>query len=261
MPASGQSPTCTRGPLRDSVSRRVDVTPGEGETTERVAVHLSSGPSADPLTVDRVTPADVDAISRLHCTVLPDGFLVRLGPAVLSEIYAGALTAPGVIGLVTRDGGSVAAFLLATADTRTLFRHVLRRRAPRLAVRLLGAALRDPRLVPRMLESLRYPATFGDTGPRRLPGAELIAIGVGPEHQAKGCARRLIRRLNAEFAALGVRRYTVAAYSSNEAAGAFYRKLGFERLHEFQMYGRAWSRYELRLDAVGGVSEARTTPA
>lgn len=201
-----------------------------------------------------MTKSDVEEVARVHCAVLPDGFLVRLGPAVLSQIYAGALTSPGVVGLVARHGEEVGGFLLATPDTRAFFRHVLLRRALPLGIRLLAAACRNAALVGRMLESARYPATLGGAGHTSSSRAELIAIGVRPESRSLGYARAMIDVLNREFGRMGVARYTVTAYSSNEPAQRFYQAQGFQRLCEFRMYGAMWTRFELQLGAVGGAA-------
>src|SRR5262249_6477107 len=74
------------------------------------------------------TPADLAEVARLHCDVLPDGFLAQLGPRVLYQVYAGAASAPGTVWLVRRHGSDIAGFLLATTDTRALLRHILLRR-------------------------------------------------------------------------------------------------------------------------------------
>jgi RimJ/RimL family protein N-acetyltransferase len=50
-----------------------------------------------------------------------------------------------------------------------------------------------------------------------------------------------------KFAQLGATRYTVAVYSSNAPAQAFYRRFGFRPVGEFSLYDRAWTRLELDL--------------
>ncbi len=227
----------------------MDSRAGENGDTGRAPLGPSSAFAAGvslPAT-RRPTPAHLEEVCRIHCEVMPDGFLARLGPAVLYEIYAGAASSPSVIWLVRRYGAGIAGFLLATVDIRALFRHVLLRRGPRLVPHLARAASRDPRLVGRMLESLRYPGTRGGQPAGPSGGAELVAIGVRAEYRSNGYATAMIQGLNAAFLRRGVSRYTVPVYASNAGANAFYRKLGFEVLHEFRMYGVAWTRYQLDL--------------
>jgi ribosomal protein S18 acetylase RimI-like enzyme len=221
----------------------------EAGTPERAEIGLSRVLAADvslPVT-RRPTPANLEEICQIHRAALPDGFLARLGPAVLYEIYAGAASSPSVIWLVRRYGAGIAGFLLATVDMRALFRHILLRRGPRLVPHLARAASRDPRLVGRMLESLRYPWTRGGGHASPSGDAELVAIGVRPEYRSNGYATAMIRGLNAAFLRRRVSSYTVSVYASNAGANAFCRKLGFEVLHDFEMYGVAWTRYRLDL--------------
>jgi len=175
----------------------------------------------EPQEIGPISPAESEEIARIHCAVLPEGFLAQLGPSFLTQIYAAAVTAPATVGLVARDGQEIGGFVLATTDTRALFRHVLLRRGLRLAASLVHAVARRPTLLRQIVESLRYPSkrTLG----RRPPGgdAELISIGIRPEHRAKGYGRALVLALNQEFARRGVPAYTVAVYSSSTEANAF----------------------------------------
>jgi GNAT superfamily N-acetyltransferase len=205
------------------------------------------GEDGGPLTgSDSLRPGDLEEIARIHCAVLPDGFLAALGPRALYHIYAGAATAPGAIWFVRRRAPMIAGFLLATVDTRGLFRHIIVRRAIPLLPELFRAARRQPGLMTRMIESLRYPATLD--APRDPGGhAELVALGVRPEDRANGHATEMVQALDATLARRGVRRYTVATYSANQSANAFYRRHGFEASGEFRLYDTWWTRYERRL--------------
>jgi ribosomal protein S18 acetylase RimI-like enzyme len=227
-----------------------------GQATLGLSSAFAAGVSLP--TTRRPTQAHLQEVSRIHCEVLPDGFLARLGPAVLYEIYAGAASSPNAIWLVRRYSAGIAGFLLATVDMGALFRHILLRRGPRLVPLLLRAASRESRLIARMLESLRYPRTRAGEPGGRPGGAELVAIGVRPEYRSNGYATAMILGLNAAFPGRGVSYYTVSVYASNAVANAFYRKLGFEVGHEFRMYGAAWISY--RLDLSPAVSAARTIP-
>ena len=107
-----------------------------------------TGDEVAPGGLDGLRPDDLEEIARLHCAVLPDGFLAELGPRGLYHIYAGAATAPGSIWLVKRREREIAGFLLATVDTRALFRHIVVRRALCLVPALLRAGRRRLRWTP-----------------------------------------------------------------------------------------------------------------
>ncbi len=191
--------------------------------------------------------ADLAEVARVHCAVLAEGFLARLGPVVLTHVYAGALTAPGAVGLVADDGRGVGGFLLATAGTGALFRHILLRRSLALAPLVLRAIVREPGVLGRMVETLRYPARRRPISEPTGGDAELIAIALLPDHRSQGYGRAMVDALNQTFRARGVRSYAVSVYASNARANGFYRDLGFELAHDFSMYGRPWRLYRRRL--------------
>jgi ribosomal protein S18 acetylase RimI-like enzyme len=205
--------------------------------------------------VGALAPADAAEIARIHCAALPDGFLARLGPEVLRRIYVGVLVAPGTVGLAVRQDGRIAAFLVATADTHALFRHLLRHQTLSLAVPLLAAVCRRPRLAGEILQTLRYPATLREKQWPPSAAAELMALAVRAECRSGGCARALVDALNGTFQHMGVGAYTVGVYSSNGPANAAYRRLGFEPWHRFEMLGAPWTRYGLRLGPAFGVPD------
>jgi ribosomal protein S18 acetylase RimI-like enzyme len=187
-------------------------------------------------------------VTGIHQAALPEGFLVHLGPAVLRHVYAVAFEAPGAIGLAVREGAVVAGFLLAAADSRALFRHVLWRRGLRLGLAALGAVAQEPAVLGRLLETLRYPGgAKSSASSRPTREAELIAIAIRPDCRGRGYGTTLIEALDREFTRRGVTAYTVSVYADNTAARTFYERLGFEMGGEFEMYRRAWAWYRRRL--------------
>jgi ribosomal protein S18 acetylase RimI-like enzyme len=189
-------------------------------------------------------PSDAGPVARVHRSALV-GFLPTLGDGVLTRVYAGACTAPRTVGLVVEAGGGVVGFALAACDTRQLFRHVLVRRGLGLGLAVLVALLRRPGILRHVLETPRYPSRSAarSDGPSRE--AELVAIGVLPAYRGQGCATAMMRRAVRELARLGMRSCGVATYASNEEAAQLYRRLGFELVDEFTMYGRTWMRYRI----------------
>jgi ribosomal protein S18 acetylase RimI-like enzyme len=167
---------------------------------------------------------------------------------VLVHVYAGALGGPDVIAMVAEVNRELAGFLLATLDTRALFRRIVVRRGARLAGVMLRRALRRPAAIGRILETACYPSrASGDRLSDGEPSAELISIGLAPRYRERGTGRALIAALNQELTRRGVGAYTVSAYADNAQANALYERLGFELTHHFEMYGRRWKAYRFEL--------------
>src|SRR5437867_5147277 len=171
--------------------------------------------------------SDARQVARVHRTVLADGFLPSLGEGVLAHVYAASATAPLTVALVVESGEEVVGFVLATRDTRRLFRHVLVRRGIGLGIAVFRALLRKPGLVHKVFETFRYPARSATPSGRRPDEAELVAIGVLSRHRGLGWARAMVQELSREFWRLGVRAYGVATYASNAEACGLYESLGF----------------------------------
>ena len=78
------------------------------------------------------------------------------------------------------------------------------------------------RAVPRVIETLRYPAATGD-----LPDAEILAVAVAAAAAGAGIGRTLVHAATAEFARRGVDTAKVVTTADNAAALAMYRACGF----------------------------------
>lgn len=59
--------------------------------------------------------------------------------------------------------------------------------------------------------------------------AELLSIGVAPQHQRRGLARRLVRTLATEVGRMGAAKLFLEVSAANAPALALYTALGFER--------------------------------
>lgn len=117
-------------------------------------------------------------------------------------------------------------------------------RAPHLFIpALVTALIRRPRLIAYALETLSYGVkTSGDVH------AELIVIAVDPEVRSRGIGRRMLRGLQEELAARGIRRYKVTVHASMADAVRFYEQNGFTLESTFRLYGVAWDLYARAVD-------------
>jgi ribosomal protein S18 acetylase RimI-like enzyme len=135
------------------------------------------------------------------------------------------------------DRDNVVGFVVATYDSRSLFRQLIFRRFPQLAARVALALVRQPTLVRSTLETFLYPSKEGpDT-----PAAELLVIAVDKAHRSQGIGAALVRRLDEDMRARNIDRYKVTVLAENVAASRFYDRLGFAVTHGFNMYGKRWS--------------------
>jgi ribosomal protein S18 acetylase RimI-like enzyme len=181
----------------------------------------------------------VPAVAALHRESLAGDFLPSLGQRFLEVLYTGMLDLALGWGVVALDGQSPVGFVLATPDSRLLFRRLIRRRALPLALAVGRSLLRSPSLVRPTLETFLYPSREGHEG----PPAELLVIAVRGERRGDGVGAGLVRRLDEAMASRGVSSYKVTVLGRNEGANRFYRRNGFESAAAFTMYGQTWNLY------------------
>jgi ribosomal protein S18 acetylase RimI-like enzyme len=180
--------------------------------------------------------ADLGAVAALHADRIGEGFLSRLGPAFLRRLYRRVLHSSDGFVLVATDpavsGPRVIGFVAGIGSVGALYRRFVVRDG------LVAGTLAAPRLVrsvPRVVETLRYPAATGD-----LPAAEILAVAVAATAAGAGIGRALVDAATAAFTERGVTTAKVVTTADNGAALAMYRACGFASAVSVQVHvGRA----------------------
>jgi glycosyltransferase involved in cell wall biosynthesis/ribosomal protein S18 acetylase RimI-like enzyme/O-antigen ligase len=172
-------------------------------------------------TVRPATPDDASVIARLHRATLPDAFLPRLGDRFLRRLYRAMAGDPEAVLLVSENGEGVVGFAAGTPSVTRFYRRFKRRHGVPVALLLLPRlARRDVRR--RLRETARYPNGMGTT-----TDAELLSIGVAPEHERGGIGRRLASELLTGLSERGAEEVRVVVAASNRRANRFYQRIGF----------------------------------
>lgn len=197
------------------------------------------------LHVRRMVAGDADEVARLHALTINRGFLARLGRRFLCELYLGILQDPESSIWVVERGGRVRAFLAYAKSLSGLYRRVLRSRSWRMALAMFPRIL-HPRFLKHALETWHYPSTQSEL---RLPEAELLALGVHPELRGRGAGRLLVDQMLARARQDGQREIKVIAGADLDDANAFYQRLGFRHLTQFEHHGRISNVYVISVES------------
>lgn len=171
------------------------------------------------MSIRPATDADLPTIARLHAARIAEGFLSSLGPAFLRRLYRRVLRSDGSFVLVATGDDSVQGFVAGVPDVGALYREFMLRDG---VVAGTVAAPKLLRALPRVLETLRYPAATG-----KLPDAEILAVAVDTAWGGRGIGRDLVRGATVEFHARGIDEAKVVTTADNTAALAMYRAAGF----------------------------------
>lgn len=176
-------------------------------------------------TILTFAPSHAPAVARLHRQAIRTGFLSRLGPRFLTELYKSIGCSPysRIFVAFDRDMQKVIGFAACSLNTAAMYRHILKRRGLLFFFLLLPRAFR-PENLRYICETLFYPAA---AGPKTGPQAELLSIAVSDDSRGKGVGRELLNALESYLREKGVTSYKTVTFSADNDSNAFYKKCGF----------------------------------
>lgn len=164
---------------------------------------------------------DVDAVTSVHVAAFPGFFLSFLGRRFLRELYCAIVADPGGIAFVAVDGEMILGFVAGTSNGG-FYRRAARGRWLRFALASIGAFVRRPAILPRLLRALYAPPSIS------REGAVLMSLAVDPGAQRGGMGTSLT-----EAFVDGARQRGASAVllstdkTGNDRVNAFYQAQGF----------------------------------
>jgi ribosomal protein S18 acetylase RimI-like enzyme len=190
---------------------------------------MGAQPDADSgarVSVRPAGPGDLDGVVRVHRAAFPGFYMTLLGPRFLRLYYALVLRHAGGILLVAEGGdGGAEGFVAGFADPPGFYR-LLRRNRARVALAVLPALLRSPRLVRRLATNAGRVDDSARGG--EATSCELSSIGVAPGASGGGVGRALVAaflRAAGERGAGEV--FLTTDARENERVNRFYQECGF----------------------------------
>ena len=180
---------------------------------------------------DALAMADVPAAAALHARSFERFFLTSLGEPFLRVFYAGFVTDPDAVTVVTRDdAGNVVGLVVGTVAPDRFFRRLALTRAPQLAVACLRAVARRPGTAVRVIRGLGYRGQV----PVGAKGALLSSICVDPVAEHTGHGRRLIEEWWRRVQMRGLTSaYLTTDADDNARVNDFYKKAGWTLVGDY----------------------------
>lgn len=171
-----------------------------------------------------MTAIHVDQVVGVHQRSFEGFFLSFLGSRFLHLFYAAAVDYADGVGFVYMEGTRVVGFVFGAPSPAGFYRFLLRTRWLRFALAALGAALRRPTIIPRLVRAWFYPSQMSN----QAESASLMSVAVDTTAQGKGIGARLVHVFLDTMHARGIRRVDLTTDRLNNArANAFYQSLGF----------------------------------
>jgi len=188
----------------------------------------------------------IGSVVEVHLRSFPSFFLTFLGERFLQLLYQGIVTCTNGIGYVWTENGHVVGFVAGTTAPAGFYRRLLLTLWWQFGWAALGAAIRRPTIIPRLLRAFLYPSRTSAS----LDAATLMSIAVDPTAQGQGVGRRLVVAFLDEARRCGARRVNLTTdREDNEAVNRFYQRLGFTCVQSYTTpEGRAMNEYEILLE-------------
>lgn len=163
----------------------------------------------------------------VHTRAFPEFFLSFLGPKFLREFYNSFIYDSAGIGFVAEDSesGNVLGVIVGPLLPGGYFKRLLKRKWWAFCYASLGAILRRPSTIKRLLRALLYRGE-APPGPER---ALLSSIAVLPRSQHLGIGKALVRRWIQEVQQQGGRGcYLTTDANDNDKVNSFYQRLNWK---------------------------------
>ena len=193
--------------------------------------------------IREMTESDIPVAVNLYSRLMFDSLFAELGPAFLTRLFRGLIASRHGFNHVWERESRVIGFISATTDTKAVFREILTRFAPGIALTALGMTIRRPGTLRHLAETFLYSRKTGveDVKP------ELLFISVEPVHRNRGIARKMISHTLEIFRTRGCSRVKVTTVKGNDSVNHLLEDMGFRPVREFRFYGKDNLLYETTL--------------
>ena len=217
----------------------------------------------DPDVLSRIRsmgPADIGAVVCLHRAAMGNSLWAQLGERFLRALYVALVRHPDFRGFVYVEDGRVRGFIAGSNNGRRMFRQVLLRDAPRLLLAAIPGLSRRPRVLPLLLQTASYFRRAG-AGLGEDVVAESMFCSFEPALRGQRVSGLINKVLFDELAGMGHRYLKITTEVDNLGAVRQLSSWGFERLGEFDFYGKRMLVWRLDLFNNERVEPKRRHPA
>lgn len=167
---------------------------------------------------------DLEEIVNIHLNSFQGFFLSFLGPKFLMLFYKGIISSTLGVGFVYIDNNRIEGFICGAINPSDFFHNLLRTKWFHFSIASLGAILKKPSIIPRLLRAINSPSS-SSKGDKK---ATLMSIGIDSQVQGKGVGGILVQNFLKELKSKGIYEVNLTTDRlNNKRANQFYKKLGF----------------------------------
>jgi ribosomal protein S18 acetylase RimI-like enzyme len=179
----------------------------------------------EELFITPMQPHHIQDVVAIHLQSFPGFFLTFLGSKFLWLLYSEILNTADHIAFVAQDHtGSITGFVVGVCHQSGFYTSLARRRWLAFAIASLGAVIRSPSIIPRLLRALSYPRASRSAAAQAL----LMSIAVAPAAAGRGIGQQLVMHFLSAMKQENVTSVSLTSdRDANERTNRFYQRLGF----------------------------------
>lgn len=178
------------------------------------------------LVVRTASTKDLDAIVSIHLEAFPGFFLTSLGSRFLCLMYQAFAEDPNSVFVSIADKGKIVGFVVGAGQQGSQVRRMAFRKAPRLALAVAPALLKNPlNIASHLLRQL-----FSLDGHPVIDADALVlrSIAVASSSLGTGAASQLLQAFEREVAERGYKSIFLTTDAvGNDRVKLFYQKAGY----------------------------------
>ena len=172
--------------------------------------------------------SNLGGVVALHRRSFSESLLSQMGPPLLRCLYQGIVNDPAGIALVCEKCNRILGFVAGTSESRGFYVRLLASRWPRFALASVVPVLRNPGIVPRLLDAFRKTTEE----PEEEGCGLLMSLAVEPNAQSNGIGAALVHGFLAECQEQGLSSvHLTTDHFGNDRTNRFYLNLGFTLAH------------------------------
>ncbi len=185
--------------------------------------------------------SDMSKVARLHIACFNGTFIASLGEKLIATYYLEFLKEGGPFVLAFDDDKLIGLCMGYYKGSQARNQFISRNKVS-LGLRVLGLCLSFNKLAISKCWNYLFPAKekSGVEKPKIEAESDLLSICVLDSYRGQGVSKRLVEEFEKRLNKAGKKDVTLAVYTDNDRAIAFYKKIGYsivgEPTDEYKMY-------------------------
>ncbi len=187
--------------------------------------------------IRKATEKDIPHIVAIHQLLFADDFFSKLGSRILSLLYRDSVYNDFSLIYVIERNKNVAGFIKVTTGKKrlTFSNSVI------FFVLLIHSLFRNPAHMYYVMQFMMYVNKWHNTN------TEIVSLGILPDFQNKRFGTELVHYVENILQKKDIDLYCVMTQSDNKQANSFYKKMNFQFVHEFKLFGKKRNLYEKKI--------------